>query len=157
MRSIYGIGEAKLRDLGQAFLDVIAAHCDEFGLKADVAPPPQPAASLFEKSAEPAPLTPRQMELFALFRQGLSLEEVARRAGLARSTLGDYLAAYIRHERPDSIAAWVDETTYHRVLGAARQTGGTRLKPIFLALGEAVGYETIRLVVAHAAGQEGVG
>src|SRR6185437_5635624 len=107
---------------------VIAAHCAEFGLKSDVAPPPQPAASLFEKSAEPAPLTPRQMELFALFRQGLSLEEVSRRAGLARSTLGDYLAAYIRHERPDSIAAWVDETTYHRVLGAARQTGGTRLK-----------------------------
>ena len=65
----------------------------------------------------------------------------------------DYLAGYIRHERPVSIAAWVDETTYHRVLGAARQTGGTRLKPIFLALGEAIGYETIRLVVAHAAGQ----
>ncbi len=155
MRAIYGIGEAKLRDLGQAFLDVIAAHCNEFGLKADIEPPKPVGPTLFEQQATTAPLTSRQLELFALFRQGLSLEEVSRRSGLARSTLGDYLAAYVRHERPDSIAAWVDQPTYGRVLAAAMQTGGTRLKPIFLALGEAVDYETIRLVVAHAAGQAG--
>ena len=36
-----------------------------------------------------------------------------------------------------------------RVTAAARQVGVERLKPIFLALGEKVPYDDIRLVLAH--------
>jgi hypothetical protein len=43
----------------------------------------------------------------------------------------------------------VDRTTYERVAEAARTVGTDRLKPIWLALGEAVDYDEIRLVVAH--------
>jgi hypothetical protein len=39
---------------------------------------------------------------------------------------------------------------YQRVVAAAaRQCGVERLKPIFIALGEQVSYDDIRLVLAH--------
>jgi hypothetical protein len=38
------------------------------------------------------------------------------------------------------------------VAGAARQVRTERLKPIFVALAEQVGYDEIRLVVAHIQG-----
>ena len=70
----------------------------------------------------------------------------------ARPTVYDYLTEYIRTERPASISTWVADEVYLRVARAAREVGTERLKPIFLALGEKVDYDTIRLVVTHLAG-----
>ena len=54
-------------------------------------------------SAAPVQLTPRQRELFALFREKMPVEEVMSRSGLARSTVMDYLAGYVQHERPGAL------------------------------------------------------
>jgi ATP-dependent DNA helicase RecQ len=126
-------------------LRVIAAHCEAKGLplNAGVAPTLFPAPP-----AEPK-RTARTDELNALFRGGQSVEGVMQRTGLARSTVCDYLTAFVKLERPESVAAWVDEATYQRVAEAARQVGVERLKPIFLALNEKVPYDAIRLVLAH--------
>jgi len=48
-----------------------------------------------------------------------------------------------------SIALWVPDALYHRILNTARLVGTEKLKPIYLALGEKVEYDEIRLVVAH--------
>jgi ATP-dependent DNA helicase RecQ len=47
------------------------------------------------------------------------------------------------------VAAWIQPDVYQRVAAAARQVGTERLKPIFIALGEQVPYDEIRVVVAH--------
>jgi hypothetical protein len=60
-----------------------------------------------------------------------------------------YLAEFIRQERPVSINAWVAKTRYEQIAGAARRIGSDRLKPIYVALGEKVPYDDIRLVLAH--------
>jgi ATP-dependent DNA helicase RecQ len=67
----------------------------------------------------------------------------------ARPTVYDYLTEYVRVERPASVQPWVLDDVYQRVAAAARQVGTERLKPIFLALGQEVDYDTIRVVVAH--------
>jgi ATP-dependent DNA helicase RecQ len=145
MRLIYGVGDMKLRDFGPAFLTVIAEHCQSSGAAADVTPPPAP------RQPEPVPgkLTPRQEELFGYFRQGMKIEEVMHKVGLAQSTVLEYLASFVRLERPASLSPWVDAVTYQRIREAARQVGCDRLKPIFIALGEKVPYDQIRLVTAH--------
>jgi ATP-dependent DNA helicase RecQ len=150
MRLVQGVGDVKLRDFGPRFLHLIAKHSEARGLARDVNHPAR-------QSDEPPQPTPRQREMSGLFRKGLSVEEVMSQAGLARSTVMEYLAGYIRSEKAASIRQWVDETTYHRVAEAARRAGTERLKPIFLALGEQVEYDLIRLVVAHlqGAGQDG--
>ena len=151
MHLIYGVGEAKLRDFGQAFLDRIADHCRQFSLTQDVPraalpppPPPRPAGIR---------LTARLSQAFDLFRENLAIEDVMHQMQLSRSTVVDYLAQYIREEKPASIAAWVADDMYQRVSVAARQQGLDRLKPIFIALEQKVDYATIQLVVAHLQGQ----
>jgi hypothetical protein len=86
---------------------------------------------------------------FALFRQGAVVEDVMHQTGRTRSTVVDYLCSFIRQERPASIRTWVDDAVHHRVAAAAREVGIDKLKPIYLALGEKIGNDEIRLVVAH--------
>ena len=69
--------------------------------------------------------------------------------GRARPTVVDYLCEYVREAKPPSLKAWVKDSVYERVAMAARQVGTDRLKPMFLALGEQVAYDDIRLVVTH--------
>lgn len=146
MHYISGVGDTKLRDFGERFLAVIHEHCAERGLAADVAPPPVRR----EAAAKPARSnSPKKQAIFELFRQGAVIEDAMHQSQLARSTVVDYLAEFIREERPKSIALWVSDKIYRQVADAARQVGGDRLKPIYLTLGEKISYDEIRLVLAN--------
>ncbi len=149
MRLLYGVSDTKLRDLGTRFLAVVKEHCRDNILPLDcsaAAPPPPPPP--------PFEVTARHVPVFALFRKEATIEEVMRLMNYQRSTVFGYLAEYVRHAKPAMIDAWVPRPRYQRVLAAARQVGIERLKPIYLALGEAVPYDEIRLVVAHMQGLE---
>jgi ATP-dependent DNA helicase RecQ len=102
-------------------------------------PPPAPAKTM----------TASKSLAFSLFRLGTSIDDVMTQTGRTRPTVVDYLAEYIRAERPAGVQFWVDEPTYARVAEVARRVGFGRLKPIFLALGEQVPYDDIRVAVAH--------
>jgi ATP-dependent DNA helicase RecQ len=147
MRGISGIGDNKLREFGSAFLQGIDTHCREHGLNRDqahAAPtnrPDQPRNAIRPNA--------NRDRAFELFRQGAALEDVMYQISKSRSTVTDYLCDYIRTERPDSLQNWLPEDIYQRVKSAALQEGMERLKPIYLALGESVPYEQIRLVLAH--------
>jgi ATP-dependent DNA helicase RecQ len=145
LRFIYGIGDAKLRDFGSLALAVIDEQCRQRSLGRDqpaspVRPEPEPTSS------RPNPLRDRA---FQLFRQGSAVEDVMHQTGRARGTVFDYLSDFIRAERPASIRSWVPDDLYARIAATARRVGTDRLKPIYLALGEQVPYDQIRLVVTH--------
>jgi ATP-dependent DNA helicase RecQ len=147
MRLLSGVGDAKLRDFGQRFLDEVDGHSRARGLSRDnaAAAPAGPAVER-KPSARPNPV---RDQAFALFRQEAVIEDVMHQTGRARATVLDYLCDYIRETRPRSLAPWLSDALYQRVAAAARQVGMGQLKPIFLALGEKVSYDDIRLVVAH--------
>jgi ATP-dependent DNA helicase RecQ len=147
MRHVTGIGDARMRDFGQAFFGAIDAHCGQHGLTRDQT---APAARVAEPRLPMVsrPNAPRD-QAFELFRRGLSPEEVARQTGRAVSTVVSYLEQFVRAEKPRSVTAWVPEDVYQRVVAAARHFGTGALKPIFVALGEQVPYEQIRVVLAH--------
>ena len=146
MRQISGVGDVKLRDFAGRFLPFIIEHCREHGLTTDVTARPAVAAAPRARPADRLPA--RGQAAFDLFRKGVSVAEVMRQLNYARSTTVQYLDEYIRSERPASITTWLPEDVIRRVTAAVRQVGGERLKPIFLALGEQVPYDDIRLVVA---------
>jgi ATP-dependent DNA helicase RecQ len=139
MRQVSGVGEAKLRDFGERFLEAIRQH------GGGQAPPP--AAAREEEPRQAA--ADGRAEAFALFRQGRSVEEVMERLGQGHSNVLNYLHDYIRAERPQSLAPWVREDVYQRVAAAARRFGTDRLQPLLVALGEQFPTETVRLVLAH--------
>jgi ATP-dependent DNA helicase RecQ len=148
MRLISGVGDVKLNSYGDHFLPAIAAYCREHDLALDVSAPVRPAPPREVRAPGPR-LSARHAAAFGLFRQGAAVEDVMNQMDLARSTVQDYLEQFIKTERPATIDAWVDDGVYQRVAQAARQVGTQMLKPIFLALGETVEYDTIRLVRAH--------
>jgi ATP-dependent DNA helicase RecQ len=146
MKLISGVGEAKLRDLGQRFLSVITNQARARRLPMDV---PYRTPDREEAPKGSSRLNPERSLAFKLFRQSSSIDDVIHWTGRAKSTVIGYLAEFIRQERPASIDTWVQKTRYEQIAGAARRVGSDRLKPIYVALGEKVPYEDIRLVLAH--------
>jgi len=151
MRLIYGVGDAKLREYGDCFLQIVVRFSQEHDVSMDVTLPPRPAP---KPPGEPGQLTAIKVKAFELFRDGAVIEDVMHQTQRARSTINDYLAEFIRRERPPDIRRWVADDVYERVAAAARQVGRGFLKPIFVALGESVSYDEIRLVLAHLASGE---
>src|SRR5208282_2811171 len=94
-------------------------------------------------------LNPERSLAFKLFRQASSIDDVIHWTGRAKSTVVEYLAEFIRQERPASIDPWVKKDACDQIAWAARRVGSDRLKPIFVALGETVSYDDIKLVLAH--------
>ncbi len=145
LRMIYGVSDKKLTELGARFLAVVKEHCSRRGLAMDCGSGPVAAPP-------PVEVTARHTAIFQLFQQGASVEDVMQKQNYKRGTVMEYLAEYIRSEKPTSIETWVPLPRYRRIQEAARQVGTERLKPIYLALGEEVPYDEIRLVVAHIQG-----
>lgn len=143
-RQVKGVGDKKQADYGETFVARIEDYCRTRHLPMDV-PPVAPAAAAPERAG--SGLGSSAIRAFSLFREGLSVREVAERMDRAPSTVYGYLAEYIQHERISDSSAWVDPAVAERVERAAEQFGAERLKPIFERLEGKVGYEEIRVVV----------
>src|SRR5579871_5082179 len=124
MRLVYGVGEMKLREFGERFLERIARHCRQNGVALDNTAAPPPAAA--QTPRDGPSLNARAA--FPLFQRGASIAEVMRHLNRARSTVLEYLCEFIRAERPASVDAWVDAECYQRVVTAAHQVGTGRLR-----------------------------
>jgi ATP-dependent DNA helicase RecQ len=141
MRLVSGIGEAKLRDLGERFLEAIRGH--------GAGPKGGDAAAVGREEPRREPPADERARAFALFRRGASVEEVMEELGQGSSTVHTYLHEFVREVRPRSLAPWVPDQAYQRVASAARRFGTDRLQPLQVALGEEFPTEAIRLVLAH--------
>jgi ATP-dependent DNA helicase RecQ len=121
MRLVSGIGDQKLRDFGEGFLQVLDEHCRARGLSRNqrAQRPPRKETSS-SSSLRP---NPARNLAWTLFRQGETVEEVVRQTGRARGTVVEYLAQFIQEERPPTTVAWVSDEVYQRVAGAARRLG----------------------------------
>jgi ATP-dependent DNA helicase RecQ len=148
MSRISGVGEYRLRSYGKAFLSVIVSHCRRTGLSTDVPAPKQ--AALPAPAHPPAPSKPSaNKELaFKMFRRGSPVAAVVEKTGLTTATVTEYLAEFVRAEKPASIFEWVPEDVCERVAAAAEIHGTQRLKPVFIELNGEVSYDHIRVVFA---------
>jgi ATP-dependent DNA helicase RecQ len=143
-RNVRGVGEKKLADYGQAFVNRIVVYCRAHDVPMDVVPETAVGPAETAPAAKPGP---SRLSAFQLFRQGYSVEQVAERMNRAPSTVHGYLGEFIEHEKISDPSPWVDAATIQRVAEAARQVGTERLKPIFELLDGQVSYEQIRIVV----------
>ena len=129
-RQIKGVGDKKLADYGQAFVARLVAYCQANQVPLDVSPPRASVPISPEPSAEAGPSL-AAVRCFSLFRQGLSVPQVAQQLGRASSTVYGYLTDYIRQAKVTDPSPWVDAATAQRIAQAAQQVGTERLKPIF--------------------------
>ncbi len=140
---IRGMGEKKSAEFGQRFVRRIVLYCSQHQLQTDVAVWKQPAETVREAMNAGARSAAEK------FAEGRSIEHVMKSMGRARSTVVDYLCDYIRCQKPEDVADWVDHGTYQRIARAANEIRERGLRPIFDKLGGTVPYETIKIVVTH--------
>jgi ATP-dependent DNA helicase RecQ len=169
LRQISGIGEVRLRDFGDRFLERLVAHARP---AAPPAPPAKPKPAPAPRAVIPirpdlsnhpifraaegdddgpaaAALSPRLREATPLFQAGSSVEDVARRLDWSVAAAVSVLCEFIRAQQPASISPWVDAATYRRVAQVARRVGPDRPNAIFRELGSDVSLDVIRPVLAH--------
>jgi ATP-dependent DNA helicase RecQ len=141
MLEVRGVGQQKLSDFGQRFLDGITTHCRAHSLQMDVV---GKTANSPINVAPPA----SAMHSFPLFDEGLSIDEVATQLGRAKSTTLGYLEAYIRHRRATDAVPWISASELQEIEAAAESAGTFRLKPIYNTLDGRINYERIRIALA---------
>jgi ATP-dependent DNA helicase RecQ len=155
LRMVYGIGDAKLQEFGDRLLMRLKAYCADKNLSMDQASRPmkrvEPAkpVALRPTPSKAAALTGTKATAFELFRTGAAVEDVIHQTNRSHGKIMDFLADYIRQEDVADISPWVSAETYTEIAAVVKQVGVDRLKPIFVALGEKIPYDVIRLVVAH--------
>ena len=150
MRSISGVGDKRLAEFGERFLASIAEYCEAQQLPRDTG-----TIQALAPRVESAKLSPNKAAAFARFREGATVSELMHELKLTRGTVADYLAEFVRVEKPASIFGWVGEEICERVAAAAAEHGHARLKPIYLALNSEVEYDDIRVVLGFLAYQPG--
>lgn len=131
---VRGIGEHKLADFGDRFLDAIAAHGAP---RTDGPPVARPAGD------------GRQLAN-ARFAEGRPVAAVAAEIGRAVSTVQRYLEDYLAANPDAAPDPWVTPDVYARVRAVALDIGAAYLRPVYEALNGDVSYEEIRTVLRHA-------
>ena len=128
MSNITGIGERKLNDYGEAFLDTLNEYRHQ------------------EKESN----SDTEEETLQLFRHGMDVEAIAKERGLTITTIYNHLTIGIER---DDISLETVVTLEAQQLEAIRfaieqYEGGKRLKPVFEALEGEFPYEILRCVRA---------
>jgi ATP-dependent DNA helicase RecQ len=116
---ISGVGEKKLREFGVLFRDEIAAHLQTNARQifAD--------DSFAEPAAAPvrSPLNDTARETFYFFRQGKSVEEIARVRGLKENTIYGHLEDAIRAGETIELNRLMDEKSRREIASAFERHG----------------------------------
>jgi ATP-dependent DNA helicase RecQ len=151
MRMIYGIGEKKLAEFGEAFMAKIDEASGLGGLARDCAKPDAAQEYSPTRPTSGRPPSADKQQAMLLLRGGMTIEEVARQSGRAASTVCGYLGEIILEDQPATLDTWLDRRVYEQISDAIDRLQATTLKPVFVELGEKIPYDQIRLVMTHKA------
>ncbi|MEO0530791.1 MAG: RecQ family ATP-dependent DNA helicase [Planctomycetota bacterium] len=149
----HGVGQKKLREYGETFLEAITAYCTDVGVAVDI---DSDASPVTKRPAARRPSGPKASSLaaFPLFREGVSIDDAAAQLGRARSTTVGYLSDYLKQETVTDPTPWVDRGVATQIEGAIEEVGLSGLKPIHEQLGGEVDYDSIRIVATCVANRE---
>lgn len=139
LKNVAGLGEAKVRDLGDKLVESIQAFCVANGLT--------------EKSRTPRRRSkdranPVKEEAVAALKRGRSVAEVAQEFGRAPSTVAGYLAEFIAADGIHTPEPWVSTAVYERVVHAASRVNASKMSPIFAELNSEVSFDEIKVALA---------
>lgn len=151
---VRGVGQKKLTEYGETFVDAIVAYCEENEVSLNPLDEPEalaPGGLTGESTGDSRPrladdVSAPALAAFKYFREGMSLDETAAAMQRARSTVVGYLNQYLRHYEVIDPSPWVARGPAMQIEGAIEEVGLKGLKPIYEQLGGEVDYDSIRIV-----------
>jgi RecQ family ATP-dependent DNA helicase len=116
-----------------------------------------PSRTSQRATAPSAPKTSTVEETYALYEQGLTVEEICARRGLTEITVEGHLADCILRGLAFDVSRFVSAEDRAHIERAAARLGTERLKPLREALPRHITYRMIRFVVADLQRAAGLG
>lgn len=139
---ISGVGARKLDQLGDTFLAAIVDYASSHGLKEQYIPARSRSRS--DRVRRPGSTYDQTKQLL---QQGMSIEEIARERGFAKSTIAGHVDRLIRAgEELDLGPLLPPQDRFSKIRAALVETGGEFLSHAKEALGDEYSYEEIRIV-----------
>ncbi len=147
---IPGVGSHKLEAYFLLFTAEIRQYCLAHNLSMmNIDEEPQPAPVKKKEYVQIVNTnTPTRQLTLDMYRQGMSVEEIARARNLTQGTIIGYLSEFVEAGEIVDIERLVQPGHYEVIADAIQQVGGDTLRPIKDALGEEYSYDEIRIVRA---------
>ncbi len=146
-----GVGEAKARQYGDAFVAAIVEACESRSLEMNVDPTlkpvPKPPSSRGRKTARATVDLAKQMA-YGRFDRGESLAQVADAVGKPADRVLEYLLDYLHEKRLTSPEPWVEGSLFARVVEATARIGLARPISILRELEGAATFEQVQISIA---------
>jgi len=140
---ISGMGERKLRRYGDAFLQEIVNYCKLHNIE------PKPLLRKRPESLIKQPKTSTVQTTLGLYKQRLTMREIAQKRGMAVSTIASHLEKLILDGEDISVDSIVNPEKQQHIKQALEELGMQALSPVKEKLGDRYSYEEIRLVRAN--------
>jgi len=154
---ITGVAELKLEKYGGTFLAEIADFCDNDGkpnkskktnLEKPIKHSPQVPKIPKSRSVNPDVMSATVVETLELYKQHMSVEEIAHIRNLTQSTIAEHMEILVQAKKIDSIDHMVDLDKQRMIENAINDVGNKFLSRIKAKLGDDYSYGEIKLVRA---------
>lgn len=146
LRKISGFGDAKVEKYGREFLDLIINYCKEKGLGSlihEKSPKRERKATGNEKKIK----VDTKAESFKLYRDGLSVDEIAKERNLTTQTIEGHLAHYVEQGEID-IEELVSREKLLLIEPVIKDFTGGSITPVKEKLGNSISFGEIKLTIA---------
>lgn len=143
LKRISGFSDHKISDFGGLFLKVVQGHCRTNNLESKI----HFKTGRSEKKSRDKNQGPSATEQtsFMLYREGMSIPEIAQSRGISQSTVENHLGAFVADGTLDATKL-VPQDKLDKITEAIRQSGQTyAAKPIKDLLGDKYSYGDIRI------------
>ena len=144
--ALSGVGDRKLSQYGDAFMEEIVAFREDHGLTTN--PNVKPMAMATAKASTKGNVTSTHLETLAMHQKGLRADEIAEQRDLRTSTVTSHLEILLENNYDVNLDVLVPRDRSAQILQAFEQTKLDSLTAIREILGETFSYDEIRLVRA---------
>jgi ATP-dependent DNA helicase RecQ len=139
---ISGVGQVKLRQFGEAFLEVICAYCEKHGLNENQK----------EGTREKSDSNRRYMIVSEAYNAGETIESLVERYRVTIGTILEYLKRYLiagnklRSDGDLQLLASATPDQQQAAFAAFDEFGSAFLKPVYDKLGGTVSYDDLKIL-----------
>lgn len=139
LKRIRGIGPVKVRQFGADITSIIQDYCEEKGIPANLMAAKTPKKKVKKDTKKVS---------FELFKEGKSIDEIAKERGFVQSTIEGHLAHYIKLGELN-VLELLERFKVEELEDFFRKTKTTSSSDAKAHFGEKYSYGEIKLVLAH--------
>lgn len=151
MLEITGVGEIKFERYGRQFLELIheyAPSMETVENRAETTPPKQRKAKKNKEVSDPQEeKTPTHIISWQLYREGLSLQDIARKRERTLITIQNHLLQAARDGHEVDWSPFITPQQEEKIIQAVGELGVERLKPLKEYLPKEIDYFAIKIAI----------